>query len=465
MKITFRVNNYEGKYCVGKTGGPEEWLVSLNKYISEDVSGINEVFETYDYVDDVKIVIDELVNAVNNSLKDEYFTSERVKMNVNGSEATVNKVTLLLNYENTKVLAIDILSYLQASNQFVESYSKITESNKSDIINDLQEEINTIKNDTNGNHSIIKVILYTKGFSNEFVGFEIITESENENVNFSVINDKKDTFTLLFEENYKDSEDVINGSVEIVDNKYNFTITNEEMVVKGSLVNEDNTFDIDVNYIFEGNEIGLDLSYLVKHNEKVTIPSLTNSVKFEDITSEEAYNMLEKVLNNDGAEALATDILEINGYDTSNGINVEDFFVSTDSNYNDDNICTDCIDDVSSSKLSYDELKKYNGTNKSYQEAYELLTKYYKNGASLISETMNGNVKIKLDLALDMEKASSHLFEPKNQLMEAANEYLDRNQTYTINVALQNDQNTVKITINSEKYISANEYFSNPENR
>ena len=36
MRITFRVNNYEGKYCVGKTGGPEEWLVALNKYISED---------------------------------------------------------------------------------------------------------------------------------------------------------------------------------------------------------------------------------------------------------------------------------------------------------------------------------------------------------------------------------------------------------------------------------------------
>lgn len=278
------------------------------KYISEDVSGINEVFETYDYVEDIKIIFDEVVNAVNNSLKDEYFTSERVKMNVDGKESTVNKVTLLLNYENTKALAIDLLSYLQASNQFVESYSKITESNKSDIINDLQDEINTIKNDTNGDDSIIKIILYTKGFSNEFVGLEIITESEDENVNISVINDKKDTFTLLFKENYKDTEEVLNGSVEIINNKYNFTITNEEMVVKGSLVNENNKFDIDVNYIFEGNEIGLDLYYLINYNEKVTIPNLTNSVNFESITDEEGMNILNSLMEKEGVKDLMAEI-------------------------------------------------------------------------------------------------------------------------------------------------------------
>lgn len=278
------------------------------KYISEDVSGINEVFETYDYVEDVKIIFDEVVNAVNNSLKDEYFTSERVKMNVDGKGSTVNKVTLLLNYENTKALAIDLLSYLQASNQFVESYSKISESNKSDVISNLQDEINSIKNDTNGDDSIIKVILYTKGFSNEFVGLEIITESEDENVNISVINDKKDTFTLLFKENYKDTEEVLNGSVEIINNKYNFTITNEEMVVKGNLVNENNKFDIDVNYIFEGNEIGLDLYYLVKYNEKITIPNLTNSVNFESITDEEGMNILNSLMEKEGVKDLMSEI-------------------------------------------------------------------------------------------------------------------------------------------------------------
>ena len=121
--------------------------------------------------------------------------------------------------------------------------------------------------------------------------------------------------------------------------------------------------------------------------------------------------------------------------------------------------CRNCLSRIWDS--CYSKRSKYNGTNKSYQETYELLTKYYKNGASLSSMKMNGNVIIDLDIALDMEKSSSTLYDAKNDLFETANEYLDKNQTYTINVALQNDQNTVKISIASEKTISVDEYFSN----
>ena len=100
--------------------------------------------------------------------------------------------------------------------------------------------------------------------------------------------------------------------------------------------------------------------------------------------------------------------------------------------------------------LIFQELKKYEGESKSYEETYNLLTKYYQNCTGLVAEMMNGNIKLDLDIALDMSKAGSKLINAEQSLKQYANEYLDESRTYNISMSLKNN-NIVDIIIKSEK--------------
>ena len=107
--------------------------------------------------------------------------------------------------------------------------------------------------------------------------------------------------------------------------------------------------------------------------------------------------------------------------------------------------------EIETKVLIFQELEKYEGESKSYEETYSLLTQYYKNCAGLVAESMNGNVKIDLDIALDISKASSKLLNAEQSLKEYANKYLNKSRTYTISVSLQSNNNIDNISIKSEK--------------
>ena len=104
-----------------------------DKKISFDIEGINNFFEISKYKNDIKILVNESVNTFNNSLKDEYFSLEKVKMAVDGQETAVDKVTLLLNYENASSLVNDILNSLKANDAFLDSYVNIMKLEDEDI--------------------------------------------------------------------------------------------------------------------------------------------------------------------------------------------------------------------------------------------------------------------------------------------------------------------------------------------
>lgn len=323
-----------------------------DKKISVDVDGVNELFKINEYSNDIFTAVDEVKNVLRNSLKDEYFIKENVKMNVNGKETSVDKTILLLNYINLKALLNDVLNDLKVNDKFLNSFINLMklddeEITKQDVIDEIDDMLEDINSGTDSGESEIRIILYTKGLSKDFVGFAIENDVPYYNFNFSIINDKENIYTVKINNNYEEQEAVIkvDGDVYTLvldqdDAKiefglnfktfdYNFKLTSEELIMSGSQVTDkDGRKNINLLYTIEGNEIGIDMSYLTKYNETVIIPTLTPSVEIESLTEEDGKNILTKMLEKQGIQDLFKEIAEVSGYPIEGKVTIDDIFVT-----------------------------------------------------------------------------------------------------------------------------------------
>lgn len=294
-----------------------------DKYISSEAEGINEIFEVENSTEDILIVYNEFMNALKSSLKEEYISTEKVTMTINGSETNVTKNILLLNDKNLTTLTRDILSILKANDNFLTSYSKISEIEKSEITSSIDETLSSLDNNYNS-ESNIQIILYTKGFKNEFVGFEYNQDLEYEKMNISIINDKTNTYTIKL---VSDDEETVSGYVEIVGKEYKFKFGDEEVEFSGSITMEnDGKVNLVFDMIVEGEKIGFELSYLTKYNETVTIPDVSNSIDYSLISDEDGMNILTKAMEKPGIKTIVEEIQDLNA---------SRFPVSTYPSYND----------------------------------------------------------------------------------------------------------------------------------
>jgi len=331
-----------------------------DRYITEDLEGFNEVFETLKYQKDIKIIIEELKNAINKSLKDEYFKSEKVKMNVNGKQSSVNKITLLLNYDNTMDLTRGILTNLKSNNKFLDSYVNlmksgsalnnaiITEVTKEDIIREIDKMIKKTEEEPISKEGDIIINLYTKGLKADFVGAEAVIQSNNKEAKISLINDKKNIYTLTIkspeeeftlpikEENdtytfeYNQGSNMLTGSANFKTNDYKLEITTSGVSVKINY-KETNDFIMTTAKVNAfGTEIGLEATTTIKFNESITLPTFNNTVKFEDITEEEQLNILSKLMEKEGLKQL----IEITTINNTSSYDDYEYNYNDDINYN-----------------------------------------------------------------------------------------------------------------------------------
>lgn len=215
------------------------------------------------FINDTEVIANNIYEALKLSLKKGTYVSSDTKINGNN----VSKNELIINNENKNTIVNTFIDYLLNSEDFISSISKITNKEKQEIIDLLNEskKLEDLKEE-------IHVSIYTKKLTNEFVKLEI---SYNKN-NISL---------LKQEDNYK-IEINNESNTKIVSN-----ITVDEKNNKLTIVTE-NTFD-DIKVI-------VNMNISITYNEKLDKPNVENAITIEELTEEDTNNIIDNLTKNEG---------------------------------------------------------------------------------------------------------------------------------------------------------------------
>lgn len=225
--------------------------------------------------DDYKIIINSISTAVSESLKEEYFTKNWVKLD----GKNVNKVELLLNNNNIKIINENIINNLKNNNNFIDSFGKLIGKKTMEVKELLDKEIKEVNSNE---YSDIKISLYTK--ITKFVKLEI-TSGEDKIVVKS--NDKGYSFEIV------DSEDnnTYNGTIEINNNS------------------DSTTYNVNVK---DSNNLEIKINNTINKTTKIEKKDVSNSVLLEDITEKEYEDIINKISNNKAFNKIYEDISNSN---------------------------------------------------------------------------------------------------------------------------------------------------------
>lgn len=225
--------------------------------------------------DDYKVIINSISTAVSESLKEEYFTKNWVKLD----GKSVNKVELLLNNNNIKIINENIINNLKNNNNFIDSFGKLIGKKTMEVKELLDKEIKEVNSNE---YSDIKISLYTK--ITKFVKLEI-TSGEDKIVVKS--NDKGYSFEIV------DSEDnnTYNGTIEINNNS------------------DSTTYNVNVK---DSNNLEIKINNTINKTTKIEKKDVSNSVLLEDITDKEYEDIINKISNNKAFNKIYEDISNSN---------------------------------------------------------------------------------------------------------------------------------------------------------
>ena len=225
--------------------------------------------------EDYKVIINSISTAVSESLKEEYFTKNWVKLD----GKSVNKVELLLNNNNIKIINENIINNLKNNNNFIDSFGKLIGKKTMEVKELLDKEIKEVNSNE---YSDIKISLYNK--ITKFVKLEI-TSGEDKIVVKS--NDKGYSFEIV------DSEDnnTYNGTIEINNNS------------------DSTTYNVNVK---DSNNLEIKINNTINKTTKIEKKDVSNSVLLEDITEKEYEDIINKISNNKAFNKIYEDISNSN---------------------------------------------------------------------------------------------------------------------------------------------------------
>lgn len=225
--------------------------------------------------DDYKVIINSISTAVSESLKEEYFTKNWVKLD----GKSVNKVELLLNNNNIKIINENIINNLKNNNNFIDSFGKLIGKKTMEVKELLDKEIKEVNSNE---YSDIKISLYTK--ITKFVKLEITSGEDKIAVKS---NDKGYSFEIV------DSEDnnTYNGTIEINNNS------------------DSTTYNVNVK---DSNNLEIKINNTINKTTKIEKKDVSNSVLLEDITEKEYEDIINKISNNKAFNKIYEDISNSN---------------------------------------------------------------------------------------------------------------------------------------------------------
>lgn len=271
-------SNYDNKKLINaniytEAGNGYIYLEELyDKYIKMEIEDYDSIFESISK-EDYKKIIKGVNNALNDALKDEYFTKTTATVN----NKKVDKTTLVLNKTNSEKINKDFINSLLEDEEFLNSVSKVSKEEVTDIKETLKESLET-ENDEE--FTATDISIYTD--NTKFVKFEL----SNDTTSITIIkNDETYDYEIKSE-----PEETIKGSITIKLEENNVTCT-----VSASDETNENSFEISV-------------TSSITYDTAVDKKDISNNINYEDITENEMTGIYTKIMNQEGLMNFITDI-------------------------------------------------------------------------------------------------------------------------------------------------------------
>ena len=279
-----------------------------DKHIKSDLGETKDLFNKTN-INDYKVILNSLYNAVTIALKDDYFESSRVTMD--GKKLT--KTVLNINAKIYETINKDILNTLLGDSNFLKSVSNVTSKTEDEIKKNIYDRLDA---KFNGNDSTIT--LYTNNY--KFYKLECkskdslieITKEGEDTYNYNIVSGSSTTTN-----NETSSSDNISGTVKI-------SKENNNKVVSFSLTDEN------------GFSYKMTLKTSVQYGKDVSKRNIESSINKEDLTDEDISNIYSNLLDQKGISNLLSEIYKIYGFsfNLDNDSYIDDSYI--DSSYNDD---------------------------------------------------------------------------------------------------------------------------------
>lgn len=248
-----------------------------DKYIETEVTDdsfddLKEVFEnmyTKEQKDSVKKSTDIIVKEFKGIVKEEYCSSEKQEIIINGKKVNAKKNTISMTVNQLTGEIVTVLNNLKNNEQFINCYK-----DKDEIKNTLDRYIEKLEQDQGlYEDDLIKMSIYFTGISQKIVRFDIEMIEENEVIAIvEVTKEDKENYEFRI----KVDEQEITGTMKITQKD------------KNSMVGK-----IQIN-IPEFGEVTVNIDVNNKFDTIIDTVDTNNVIKEEEITENDVIEILEK---------------------------------------------------------------------------------------------------------------------------------------------------------------------------
>ena len=239
-----------------------------DKYIEVDASKfLDSQYANLEVGSSSIVVADKILEAFENSLKEEYFTES----NKDGKKV----FTLSLNDKILKEISKNMLTKLKDDNEFLISLSKMTKETSASIKANLEESLADIDSGKILDEDvIIEISAYVSSKLDEVIFSVKKANTVVNSLEVKTISEKQISFE------YSTSTEKIIGSII---NKKEVNVDNVILNVKyGTMV------DATINF-----------AYSITENSKIEVQDVSNAVNVNDLTMKEIQGILEKIQKNE----------------------------------------------------------------------------------------------------------------------------------------------------------------------
>ena len=187
---------------------------------------------------------------------------------VSSKDNDVNKNTMIINNNNKDDIISSFVDNLLNSNDFINVISKVGNVTKEEVIKGLNE-----LKETEELEEEIRISIYTKMLTNDFVKLEVGTKEE---VVFTFTRPKNNVYKI--------------ESFDYEGSKFMMTITQDN----------DNKFNIVYNIELNDIKFVMNMNISYTYNEKIQIPLTKESVFIDELTEEDTNSIMENLMQNEG---------------------------------------------------------------------------------------------------------------------------------------------------------------------
>ena len=258
----------------------------FDKYFSipveqETKEQLSEIFnQSKDLMEDQAKAMEILSDTISDNLKEEYFTQEKVDVDVNGDSVGTKKSTLTLTPTQLGDVIRGAVPSLLQNDTFMNCFSDEGRTQVETLLNNLLSSANeNLTQDGEGEK--LEISIYTKGFNSTFVKLEfIVYMGDGDNLNISILNTDENSYNFKVTEiSYGEFKEDLNCDItinEIDKNSKEFIITS----------NVEDVGDITVN-----------LQVSATYNEDIESLDTSNNVSIDNLTTEDQQTIMTNLQN------------------------------------------------------------------------------------------------------------------------------------------------------------------------